>query len=251
MDRAQGSQSELAVARQRGRLSSQPVQDQGNDMARLLSVNVGRPRDIVWKGRTVHTGIWKDPVPGNECMTIAEINALLASRGVGISRAHGDGGRSRMRGRPVADAAEPGRRRGDERGGTTNRKRIQTRAVFAWIASEDRLPAEARDRQPTFAKAWPKLGAARNRPPSRVALRRGTIRRVVSERGPAMSEPRNAASRMACQPKLAAGSRRPTYAKATVGILRLDRERRVVEAPGFAPGSENTSSQESTMRIRV
>src|SRR5690348_9521633 len=33
-------------------------------MARLLSVNVGRPRDIEWKGRTVHTGIWKDPVRG-------------------------------------------------------------------------------------------------------------------------------------------------------------------------------------------
>src|SRR5215475_13844183 len=31
-------------------------------MARLLSVNVGLPRDIVWKGRTVHTGIWKSPV---------------------------------------------------------------------------------------------------------------------------------------------------------------------------------------------
>jgi ferredoxin-NADP reductase/MOSC domain-containing protein YiiM/ferredoxin len=31
-------------------------------MARLLSVNVGLPRDIEWKGRTVHTGIWKDPV---------------------------------------------------------------------------------------------------------------------------------------------------------------------------------------------
>jgi ferredoxin-NADP reductase/MOSC domain-containing protein YiiM len=27
-------------------------------------VNVGLPRDIGWKGRTVHTGIWKDPVPG-------------------------------------------------------------------------------------------------------------------------------------------------------------------------------------------
>jgi hypothetical protein len=54
---------ELAVAHQRGRLSSRPVQDRGNEMARLLSVNVGRPRDIVWKGRTVHTGIWKDPVP--------------------------------------------------------------------------------------------------------------------------------------------------------------------------------------------
>jgi ferredoxin-NADP reductase/MOSC domain-containing protein YiiM len=33
-------------------------------MARLLSVNVGMPRDIAWKGRTVHTGIWKDPVRG-------------------------------------------------------------------------------------------------------------------------------------------------------------------------------------------
>jgi ferredoxin-NADP reductase/MOSC domain-containing protein YiiM/ferredoxin len=33
-------------------------------MARLLSVNVGLPRDIAWKGRTVHTGIWKDPVVG-------------------------------------------------------------------------------------------------------------------------------------------------------------------------------------------
>jgi ferredoxin-NADP reductase/MOSC domain-containing protein YiiM len=33
-------------------------------MARLLSVNVGIPRDIEWKGRTVHTGIWKYPVRG-------------------------------------------------------------------------------------------------------------------------------------------------------------------------------------------
>ena len=33
-------------------------------MARLLSVNVGLPRDIAWNGRTVHTGIWKDPVVG-------------------------------------------------------------------------------------------------------------------------------------------------------------------------------------------
>ncbi len=33
-------------------------------MARLLSVNVGLPRDIPWQGRTVHTGIWKAPVQG-------------------------------------------------------------------------------------------------------------------------------------------------------------------------------------------
>ena len=28
---------------------------------RLVSVNVGRPRDITWRGKTVHTGIWKSP----------------------------------------------------------------------------------------------------------------------------------------------------------------------------------------------
>jgi ferredoxin-NADP reductase/MOSC domain-containing protein YiiM len=33
-------------------------------MARLLSVNVGLPRDIQWNGRTVHTAVWKDPVRG-------------------------------------------------------------------------------------------------------------------------------------------------------------------------------------------
>jgi MOSC domain-containing protein YiiM len=33
-------------------------------MARLLSVNVGLPRDIAWQGRVVHTAIWKEPVPG-------------------------------------------------------------------------------------------------------------------------------------------------------------------------------------------
>ena len=33
-------------------------------MARLLSVNVGMPKDVPWRDRTVHTGIWKRPVPG-------------------------------------------------------------------------------------------------------------------------------------------------------------------------------------------
>jgi hypothetical protein len=31
---------------------------------RLLSVNVGQPRQVVWKGRTVTTGIFKEPVAG-------------------------------------------------------------------------------------------------------------------------------------------------------------------------------------------
>src|SRR5882724_5248819 len=33
-------------------------------VARLLSVNVGQPREIVWRGKTVRTAIWKVPVQG-------------------------------------------------------------------------------------------------------------------------------------------------------------------------------------------
>jgi MOSC domain-containing protein YiiM len=33
-------------------------------MARLLSVNVGLPREVAWKGKTVRTGIWKSPIEG-------------------------------------------------------------------------------------------------------------------------------------------------------------------------------------------
>jgi hypothetical protein len=33
-------------------------------MPQLLSVNVGLPRDIAWRGETVHTGIWKEAIHG-------------------------------------------------------------------------------------------------------------------------------------------------------------------------------------------
>lgn len=33
-------------------------------MATLVSLNVGLPRDVEWRGRTVHTGAWKRPVVG-------------------------------------------------------------------------------------------------------------------------------------------------------------------------------------------
>jgi ferredoxin-NADP reductase/MOSC domain-containing protein YiiM/ferredoxin len=54
-------------------------------MARLLSVNVGLPRDIEWKGRTVHTGIWKYPVPGR--CRVARLN--LDGDGQGDLAGHG------------------------------------------------------------------------------------------------------------------------------------------------------------------
>ena len=36
---------------------------------KVISVNVGRPRDVEWHGRTVKTSIWKDPVQGPVCVT--------------------------------------------------------------------------------------------------------------------------------------------------------------------------------------
>ncbi len=43
-------------------------------MARLLSVNVGLPRDVAWQGRTVHTGIWKAPVAGRRMVRRLKID---------------------------------------------------------------------------------------------------------------------------------------------------------------------------------
>ena len=54
-------------------------------MARLLSVNVGLPRDIVWKGRTVRTGIWKNPVCGR--CRVGRVN--LEGDGQGDLAGHG------------------------------------------------------------------------------------------------------------------------------------------------------------------
>src|ERR1700761_7422304 len=33
-------------------------------MGRLVSVNVGMPKDVQWRDRTVRTGVWKTPVEG-------------------------------------------------------------------------------------------------------------------------------------------------------------------------------------------
>src|SRR3954469_5704738 len=54
-------------------------------MARLLSVNAGLPRDIEWKGRTVHTGIWKNPVRGR--CRVGRLN--VDGDGQGDLRGHG------------------------------------------------------------------------------------------------------------------------------------------------------------------
>jgi ferredoxin-NADP reductase len=44
-------------------------------MAHLLSVNVGLPRDIAWRGKTVHNAIWKAPVQGSRVVRRLNIDS--------------------------------------------------------------------------------------------------------------------------------------------------------------------------------
>src|SRR5271156_2482648 len=54
-------------------------------MARLLSVNVGLPRDIPWQGKRVHTGIWKESVQGRRMVRRLNIDG----DGQGDLKGHG------------------------------------------------------------------------------------------------------------------------------------------------------------------
>ena len=54
-------------------------------MAQLLSVNVGLPREIDWKGRTVRTAVWKDAVSGRR--KVARLN--IEGDGQGDLQGHG------------------------------------------------------------------------------------------------------------------------------------------------------------------
>lgn len=54
-------------------------------MAQLLSVNVGLPREIEWKGRTVRTAVWKDAVRGRR--KVGRLN--IEGDGQGDLQGHG------------------------------------------------------------------------------------------------------------------------------------------------------------------
>jgi ferredoxin-NADP reductase/MOSC domain-containing protein YiiM len=43
-------------------------------MPRLLSVNVGLPRDVTWKGKTVRTAVWKSPVAGRRMVRKLDVD---------------------------------------------------------------------------------------------------------------------------------------------------------------------------------
>jgi ferredoxin-NADP reductase/MOSC domain-containing protein YiiM/ferredoxin len=48
-------------------------------MPKLVSINVGLPRDVTWHGETVHTGIWKQPAPGPR--KVGRLNVLGDGQG--------------------------------------------------------------------------------------------------------------------------------------------------------------------------
>jgi ferredoxin-NADP reductase/MOSC domain-containing protein YiiM len=58
-------------------------------MARLLSVNVGQPREIAWRGKIVYTSVWKQPVEGRRL--VRRLNADGDAQG----DLHGHGGEQR------------------------------------------------------------------------------------------------------------------------------------------------------------
>ena len=45
-------------------LAAERLAVEGDVVGVIESVNVGTPREISWRGQTVRTAIWKDPVPG-------------------------------------------------------------------------------------------------------------------------------------------------------------------------------------------
>src|ERR1700683_5515703 len=51
----------------------------------LLSVNVGMPKDVPWHGKTVYTGIWKEPVAGPQMVRRLDIDG----DGQGDTQGHG------------------------------------------------------------------------------------------------------------------------------------------------------------------
>ena len=61
-------------------------------MGQLVSINVGLPRDVAWRGQTIHTAIWKQPVQGR--IAVRRLN--LEGDGQGDIAGHGGENRAVM-----------------------------------------------------------------------------------------------------------------------------------------------------------
>jgi len=57
-------------------------------VARLLSVNVGVPREVTWNGKIVRTAVWKLPVPGRRMVRKLNIDGDAQADLVGHGGEH-------------------------------------------------------------------------------------------------------------------------------------------------------------------
>jgi MOSC domain-containing protein YiiM len=57
-------EGDLRVASRSGAVSCRYRLNGDAEAMKIVSINVGQPRQVLWKGRTITTGIFKDPVPG-------------------------------------------------------------------------------------------------------------------------------------------------------------------------------------------
>ncbi len=62
-----------------------PVTGSQREVPVLVSVNVGMPKDVPWHGKTVHTGVWKEPVAGPRMVRRLNIDG----DGQGDTQGHG------------------------------------------------------------------------------------------------------------------------------------------------------------------
>ena len=77
-----GPKSSAATVSQMERVTSWPgnhgqqraTADDPTTVGRLVAVNVGLPQDVSWRGRTVHTGVWKYPVDGPQMVRTLNID---------------------------------------------------------------------------------------------------------------------------------------------------------------------------------
>ena len=76
-------------ADKRRKNSDQTLEFDEIQMPRLLSVNVGLPRDVTWNGKSVRTGIWKSPIAGRRM--VRKLNVV----GDGQGDLSGHGGEQR------------------------------------------------------------------------------------------------------------------------------------------------------------
>jgi len=59
---------------------ARPTESEVHVVRRLLSVNVGIPKDVPWYGKTVFTGVYKDSVVGRRHVMTAARSSAARSR---------------------------------------------------------------------------------------------------------------------------------------------------------------------------